>query len=58
MIRADANRANWVRGDQCLPPEAAGRAVREDLGVLDDAAFGAATPVTPKFISHSNPASR
>jgi len=26
--------------------------------VLDDAAFGAATPVVPKFISHADPASR
>ena len=34
------------------------RAVREYLAVLDDAAFGAATPVTPKFISPSDPASR
>ena len=58
MIRADANRGNSVRGDQGLPPELAGRAVREYLDVLDDAAFGAATPVTPKFISNSDPASR
>ena len=58
MIRADANRANSVRGDQGLPTEAAGRAVDEYLDVLNDAAFGAATPVTPKFISNSNPAAR
>ena len=45
MIRADANRANSVRGDQGLPPEAAGRAVDEYLDVLDNAAFGAATPL-------------
>ena len=38
--------------------EAAGHAVREYLAVLDDAAFGAATPVTPKFISSADPASR
>src|SRR5690348_14146214 len=31
-----------------LPPEAAGRAIDEYLAVLDDAAFGAATEVTPK----------
>ena len=30
-------------------------AVREYLAVLDDAAFGAATPVTPKFISAVRP---
>jgi hypothetical protein len=32
--------------------------VREYLAALDDAAFGAATPVVPKFISHADPASR
>ena len=31
-------------------PRRSSRAVREYLAVLDDAAFGAATPVTPKFI--------
>jgi hypothetical protein len=41
-----------------LPPAAAGRAVEEYLAVLDDAAFGAATPVMPKYISLSDPASR
>jgi hypothetical protein len=32
--------------------------VREYLAVLDDAAFGAATPVVPKFVSPADPASR
>ena len=32
------------------------RAVQEYLETLDDAAFGAATPVTPKFVSPSDPA--
>lgn len=32
--------------------------MREYLAVLDDAAFGAATPVVPKFISSADPASR
>src|SRR5919112_1713922 len=58
MIRADANRQRSVPGSQGLPPEAAGHAVREYLAVLDDAAFGAATPVVPKFISPADPASR
>jgi transposase len=58
MIRADANRQRSVPGSEGLPPEAAGHAVREYLAVLDDAAFGAATPVTPKFISSADPASR
>ena len=34
------------------------RAVDEYLAVLDDAAFGAATEVTPKFISPADPAAR
>ena len=32
--------------------------MREYLAVLDDAAFGAATPVPPKFISPADPAAR
>ncbi len=58
MIRADANRQRSVPGSEGLPPEAVGHAVREYLAVLDDAAFGAATPVTPKFIATADPASR
>jgi hypothetical protein len=34
------------------------RAVREYLEMLDDAAFGAASPVGSKFTSHSDPASQ
>lgn len=41
-----------------MPAAAASRAIDEYLAVLDDAAFGAATPVTPKFISPADPASR
>jgi transposase len=58
MIKADVNRQRSVPGSQGLPPEAANHAVREYLAVLDDAAFGAATPVVPKFISPTDPASR
>jgi transposase len=58
LIRADANRQKGIEGDQGLPPEASVRAVKEYLTVLDDAAFGAATEVTPKFISPSDPAAR
>src|SRR4029450_3601449 len=36
----------------------AGRAVEEYLAVLDDAAFGGASGVTPKFVSLSDPAAR
>src|ERR1700723_1546527 len=58
MIKADANRQRGVPGIEGLVPETANRAVREYLAVLDDAAFGGATPVAPKFLSIADPASR
>jgi transposase len=58
LIKADANRQNGVDGQKGLPPDATGHAVDEYLAVLDDAAFGAATEVTPKFISPADPAAR
>ncbi len=59
IIRADASRHRTaVDGSQGLPPEAASRSVREYLAVLDEEAFGAATEVTPKYLSLSDPASR
>jgi len=58
LIRADANRQKGIEGDKGLPAEASGRAVEEYLTVLDDTAFGAATEVTPKFISPADPAAR
>ena len=59
IIRADASRHRTaVEGAVGLPADAAGRAVEEYLAVLDDEAFGAATPVTPKYVSLSDPASR
>jgi transposase len=58
MIKADANRQRGVPGSEGLPPKAANHAVREYLAVLDDAAFGGATPVVPKFLSIADPASR
>src|ERR1700744_715236 len=58
LIKADANRQKGIEGDKGLPSEAAGRAIDEYLSVLDDAAFGAATEVTPKFVSPSDPAAR
>src|SRR5499427_6105170 len=45
-------------GSKGLPPEMTSRAIEEYLAVLDDAAFGAATEVTPKFISPADPAAR
>jgi len=58
LIKADANRQRCGPGEQGLPPGASSRAIDEYLAVLDEAAFGAATPVTPKFISPADPASR
>jgi transposase len=58
LIQADISDRNRVEGTAGLPPEAAGRAVEEYLAVLDDAAFGAASEVTPKFIAPADPATR
>src|SRR6187455_3223040 len=58
LIKADANRQNGVEGEKGLPPPATSRAVDEYLAVLDDAAFGAATEIVPKFISPADPAAR
>jgi transposase len=58
LIQADTSDRNRVDGAAGLPPEATGRAVEEYLAVLDDAAFGAASEVTPKFIAPSDPATR
>src|SRR4249920_1051146 len=58
LIKADANRQKGIEGAKGLPAEATGRAVKEYLAVLDNAAFGAATEVPPKFISPADPAAR
>src|SRR5215472_12129266 len=58
LIKADANRQKGIEGEKGLPPEAAGRAIDEYLAVLDDAAFGAATEVVPKFVTTADPAAR
>ncbi|MEW6467238.1 MAG: IS1182 family transposase [Pseudomonadota bacterium] len=58
LIAADANRQRGVSGAEGLPSGATSRAVEEYLAVLDDAAFGAATPVAPKFVSPADPAAR
>src|SRR3954454_14505080 len=58
LIKADANRQRGVHGSEGLSPEVSSRAVDEYMAVLDDAAFGAATEVTPKFISPADPAAR
>jgi transposase len=58
LIKADASRQKGIDGSSGLSPEASSRAIDEYLAVLDDAAFGAATEVTPKFISPADPAAR
>jgi transposase len=58
MIRADAHRQLGVATSADLAQQDATRAVNEYLAVLDDAAFGAATDVAPKFISPVDPAAR
>lgn len=62
IIAADANRQNSSRQEDWVPeaidPTTASRAVREYLETLDDAAFGAASPVKPKYTSHSDPAAQ
>ena len=58
LIRADVDRQRAVPGEEGLPPDASGHAVREYLAVLDDAAFGAATPVVPRQLAPTDPAAR
>jgi IS5 family transposase len=62
IIQADANRQNATQKSDWpadrIDPADAPRAVREYLETLDDAAFGAASPVDPKFMSYSDPASQ
>ena len=61
LIQADANKqrslpgAEWIAQDH---PSDAPRAVREYLATLDQAAWGAATDVEPKFVSPSDPAAQ
>src|SRR6201993_2424767 len=58
LIKADANRQKGIEGEKGLPPEAAGRAVKEYMAFVDDEAFGAATDVVPRFVSPADPAAR
>src|ERR1700723_3666077 len=57
IIVADAHRRRGVAKVEDLDPTSS-RAVAEHLSVLDDAAFGGATPVEPKAISPTDPAAR
>jgi len=61
LIAADANKQRSIPGTEwkkTSAPETAARAMREYLATLDNAAFGAASKVTPKFISPSDPAAQ
>jgi transposase len=61
LIAADANKQRSVSSrdwDPAALKDGACRAAREYIATLDDAAFGAASPVTPKFISRSDPAAQ
>jgi len=61
LIVADANKQRSIPGkdwDKRRDPETASRAVKEYLATLDDTAFGAASEVTPKFVSASDPAAQ
>lgn len=61
LIAADANKQRSVPSsdwDPAVIKDTACRAAREYLATLDDAAFGAASPVTPKFIARSDPAAQ
>jgi hypothetical protein len=61
LIVADANKQRSIPGSEWSKerdPGDASRAVKEYLATLDDAAFGAASGVTPKFVSPSDPAAQ
>jgi len=61
LIQADANKHRSIPGaewNKDIDPERARRAVKEYLTTLDDPAYGAASDVTPKFVSPSDPAAQ
>ena len=61
LIQADANKRRSVPGDEWRVDNIRGHAsksVKDYLATLDDAAFGAASEVTPKYISPSDPAAQ
>ena len=61
LIEADANKHRSIPGTRWskdFDPEQAQRAVKEYLATLDDPAYGAASEVTPKFVSPSDPAAQ
>ena len=61
LIAADANKQRSIPGKEWnkkRDPATASRAVKDYLATLDEAAFGAASDVTPKFVSPSDPAAQ
>ena len=61
LIQADANKQRSVPGNEWDPadvPPDAKQAVQDYLARLDDAAFDAASEVTPKFVSPSDTAAQ
>ena len=61
LIEADANKQRSIPGSEWNRQrnlDTASRAVKEYVDTLDDAAFGAASEVVPKFVSPSDPASQ
>jgi hypothetical protein len=61
LIVADANKQRSIPGaewNKACDPHSASRAVRQYLATLDDAAFGAASEVMPKFVSPTDPAAQ
>jgi transposase len=61
LIQADANKHRSIPGaewNRNIDPKRAHRAVNEYLATLDDPAYGAASDVTPKFVSPSDPAAQ
>ena len=61
LIEADANKCRSVRGQEWsknIDPATASRAAKEYIATLDEAAYGQATTVTPKFVSPSDPAAQ
>jgi len=61
LIQADANKQRSIPGKEWnkeRDPATASRSVKDYLATLDHEAFGAASPVTPKFVSPSDPAAQ
>ena len=61
LIKADANKQRWAEASETVDWSAMAetrRSVQEYLDTLDDAAWGAASEVKPKFETRSDPAAQ